>query len=83
MRLVSGRCVTANPPVVIAAYQKGEPPSAIPLDQVMLRENERDFALWIPQAADYDLMVFGTRGIKRAVVTQDPDTGRWSVQTDE
>ncbi|MEM9660401.1 MAG: hypothetical protein AAF961_18710, partial [Planctomycetota bacterium] len=63
MRRVSGRWLGGRWPVVIAAYKTGEPKSAIPLDQVMMRDREQDFVLWIPTATNYDMVVFDKDGV--------------------
>jgi len=55
--------------VVIGVFNRGEQPTAIALDQVMLR-GERDFVLWLPKLEQADLpeskarevRVFGPRG---------------------
>jgi hypothetical protein len=60
---VSGRWLTKQWPVVIAAYRNGEPTTAIPLDQVMMRGNEQDFVLWIPASTKYHILVFGQLGL--------------------
>jgi hypothetical protein len=48
-------------PVVVGAFVRGEPSNAIALDQIMLREGEREYALWVPEA-DYEIRVFGING---------------------
>jgi hypothetical protein len=48
-------------PVLVGAFKKGESADAIALDQVMLREGERDFVLWIPDG-DYEVRVYGMGG---------------------
>lgn len=62
MQPVSGQWLTDQWPVVIAAYKNGEPISAIPLDQVMLRDREQNFILWIPASTRYDIVVFDQNG---------------------
>jgi hypothetical protein len=47
--------------VLLGAFRKDESAGAIALDQVMLREGERDFVLWIPDG-DYEVRVFGMKG---------------------
>ena len=80
MRQISGRWLTKKWPVIIAACRHGEPATAIPLDQVMLRERERDFTLWIPVGPDCDLAVFDEHGRVKAIVTPGPGTGQVSLQ---
>ena len=48
-------------PVLIGAFKKGESADAIALDQVMLRERERDFVLWVP-SDDFEIRIFSTKG---------------------
>lgn len=60
---VSGEWVTEQWPVIVAAYKKGEPVTAIPLDQIMLRDREKNFILWIPASMALDLVVFDQNGI--------------------
>jgi hypothetical protein len=48
-------------PVLIGAFKKGESDDAIALDQVMLRQGEKDFVLWIPHD-DYEIRIFGMKG---------------------
>jgi hypothetical protein len=62
MHRVSGQWLTKRWPVVIAAYKNGEPTTAIPLDQVMMRDREQDFVLWIPASTKYDIVVFDQYG---------------------
>ncbi len=60
---LAGRWATAEWPVVVSAYKKGEPINAIPLDQVMLRQGETDFVLWISDATEYEMRVFNSDGL--------------------
>ena len=76
MQSVSGQWLTPKWPVVIAAFKRGEPTTAIPLDQVMMREGERDFILWIPASAQFDLAVFDQNGLLVSTITQDRDLVR-------
>lgn len=62
MQSVSGQWTGEKWPIVISAYKKGEPIQAIPLDQVMLRNKEKNFVLWIPQSIQYDVRVFDVNG---------------------
>lgn len=80
MRQVSGHWLTPKWPVIIAACRHGEPATAIPLDQVMLREREQDFTLWIPSGQDCDLAVFDDHGPLKAIATSDSGTSRVSLQ---
>lgn len=63
MHRIAGQWLTRQWPVVIAAYKSGEAPNAIPLDQVMLRDGEQDFTLWIPASLAYDIVVFNQNGV--------------------
>lgn len=63
MQRVSGQWRSKKWPVVIAAYRRGEPATAIPLDQVMLRDGEQDFVLWVPASSKYDVVVFSQDGL--------------------
>jgi hypothetical protein len=73
LRQIHGRWVSAKWPVIIAAYHHGEPATAVPLDQVLLRDKEQDFTLWIPSGSDYDLVVFDDSG--RIDVIATPESG--------
>jgi hypothetical protein len=73
MQKLAGRWTANEWPVVVSAYNKGEPINAIPLDQVMLRQDEADFVLWIPKAAEYEIRVFNSRGLLDACVVRDTD----------
>ena len=48
-------------PIVVAAYKFGEPDDAVALDQIMLRHDERDFVLWIPDT-EFEIRLFNARG---------------------
>ena len=48
-------------PVLVGAFKKDEPEDSIALDQVMLREGERDLLLWVP-SDDFELRIFGLKG---------------------
>ena len=48
-------------PVLVGAFKKGESADSIALDQVMLREREKDFVLWVP-SDDYEIHIFGLKG---------------------
>jgi len=63
MQQVSGKWLTKQWPVVISAYNQGEPTSAVPLDQVMLKTNEQDFTLWLPPSTKYTIVVFDQKGV--------------------
>ena len=76
MQRVSGKWLTRHWPVVIAAFNKGEPTTAIPLDQIMMRESERDFVLWIPKTKDFDIVVFDQNGIRDSSIEHDA----WTVR---
>jgi hypothetical protein len=51
MTQISGRWLEREWPIVVGAYHTGEPVDAIALDQVMLRQGESEFELWIPSQA--------------------------------
>ena len=74
MRRISGRWLATSWPVVIAAYKEGEPTNAIPLDQVMLRDSEQDFVLWVPASTAVKIVVFDQNGILRSTVERDADS---------
>ncbi|MEM9365962.1 MAG: hypothetical protein AAGD07_08185 [Planctomycetota bacterium] len=71
---VSGRWQTRRWPVVVAAYKRGEPTSAIPLDQVMLRDGEQDFVLWLPKSTGYDIVVFDQYGVLSCTAKENLDS---------
>jgi hypothetical protein len=48
-------------PVLIGAFKKRESQDSIALDQVMLRDGEKDFVLWVP-SDEYEIRVFGMNG---------------------
>ena len=56
-------------PILIAAVVPEESDSAIPLDQVLLRENERQFQLWLP-VNKYELRVYDRNGIVASGASQ-------------
>jgi hypothetical protein len=60
-RQVAGAWSGSEWPVLIGAFKPGESMDAIALDQVMLRNDERDFVLWVPDGA-YEIRIFGTKG---------------------
>jgi hypothetical protein len=62
MTRIPGRWLESEWPVVVGAYRTGEPIDAIALDQVMLRQGESKFELWIPSQA-YELRVTSTSGV--------------------
>lgn len=74
MQRVEGKWLTKQWPVVIAAYNNGEPTTAIPLDQVMMRDNEQDFVLWIPASTKYDIVVFDQNGRLDSIAENDRDS---------
>ena len=71
MRKLAGRWTGERWPVVIAACRGGEPLDATPLDQVMLRQGEREFVLWIPAEADYEIRVFDVEGAVDSLIEWD------------
>ena len=73
MQRLAGRWTERAWPVVISAYKKDEATDAIPLDQVMLREGEVDFVLWIPSGAEYEIRVFNGAGPLNSRVQSDGD----------
>jgi hypothetical protein len=74
MHCISGQWLTRQWPVVIAAYKSGEPTNAIPLDQVMLRDGEHDFVLWIPVSLTYEIVVFNQNGLVDSSTDNDRDS---------
>jgi hypothetical protein len=62
MHRVVGRWQTEEWPVVVLAKSDVEPDDSVPLDQVLLREGEHDFVLWVPKGAGYDLSVINQHG---------------------
>jgi hypothetical protein len=73
MQQLSGRWTAHEWPVVVSAYNQGEPIEAIPLDQVMLRQGETEFVLWIPKGAAYEIRVFNSNGPLNSRVDPDAD----------
>ncbi len=71
MHRIAGQWLTRQWPVVIAAYKSGEATNAIPLDQVMLRDGEQDFTLWIPASLAYDIVVFNQNGVVESSTDDD------------
>jgi len=63
MQRVDGRWTGKEWPVVVSVYKKGEPIDAIPLDQMMLRQSEAEFVLWIPNGTEYEIRVFNRTGV--------------------
>ena len=63
LQSITGTWQSDRWPVVIAACKTGEPITAIPLDQVMLRPGEKEFVLWIPANTKYALRVFDAKGV--------------------
>ena len=59
---VMGKWLTKRWPVVVAAYKKNEPDEAVPLDQVLLRNGESDFRLWVPNSSEYRVAILGETG---------------------
>lgn len=62
MKEIVGRWEGSHWPIVIAAYRRGEPQTAVPLDQVLLRAPEAAFNLWIPQEMEFELAAFDRNG---------------------
>jgi len=73
MRRLAGRWTSTIWPVVISAYKKGEPTDAIPLDQVMLRQGEAEFVLWIPEGDEFEIRVFNNTGLQAASISSTED----------
>jgi hypothetical protein len=73
MQRLAGRWTANEWPILVSAYNKGEPINAIPLDQVMLRQGETDFVLWIPNTAKYEIRVFNSSGLRGSRVDADRD----------
>ena len=63
MRQLAGGWTGNVWPVVVCAYKKDEPINAILLDQVMLRQNETRFRLWIPDTVEYEIRAFNQHGL--------------------
>lgn len=74
MQRISGQWLTPKWPVVIAAYKNGEPITAIPLDQVMIRDSEQKFVLWVPASTKYDIIVFDQYGKLDSSIENDRDS---------
>ncbi|MCA9136547.1 MAG: hypothetical protein KDB00_07305 [Planctomycetales bacterium] len=74
MHRIDGKWLTEQWPVVVAAYKNAEPITAIPLDQVMMREGEQDFVLWIPSSSAYDIVVFDQNGLLDSTTENDRDS---------
>lgn len=75
MQRVAGQWATKQWPVIIAAYRNDEPITAIPLDQVMLRDSEQEFTLWVPRSTDFEIVVFDQQG----VLQTSSESGRDSI----
>jgi len=80
MQRISGQWLTKQWPVVIAVFKKGEPTTAIPLDQVLMRDAEQRFVLWIPASLEYDIVVFDQQG--RLESTIEPDRPLLTVRAE-
>ncbi len=48
-------------PVQIGAFKKGESQDSIALDQVMRRDGEKDFVLWVP-SDECEIRIYGLNG---------------------
>jgi hypothetical protein len=83
MQKVSGTWTAKHWPVVVSAYRQGEPASAIPLDQIMLRKDEAEFTLWIPNGALYEIRVFNQKGLLRSVTERDGSSVAVGLTGDE
>lgn len=59
---IPGRWLGEDSPVIVGAYREDEPDDAIAFDQVMLRQGESVFELWVPQQP-YQLRVTTLSGI--------------------
>lgn len=70
MKRIGGKWLSKQWPVVIAAFKSGEPDTAIPLDQVMIRDSEQDFVLWIPESTRYRIVVFDQNGVLPSSATR-------------
>jgi hypothetical protein len=68
MERIAGRWTSDVWPVVVSAYKHGEPINALPLDQIMLREKEDRFVLWIPARESYEIRVFNSQGVLKSRV---------------
>jgi hypothetical protein len=74
LQRISGQWLDRQWPVVIAAYKNGEPSNSIPLDQVMLRDGEQEFVLWVPASTAYTIAVFDQNGILDSTIERDLDS---------
>jgi hypothetical protein len=70
MTQISGHWLESEWPIVVGAYRTGEPVEAIALDQVLLRQGESEFELWIPPRA-YELRVTSPSGVVKIDVDLD------------
>lgn len=68
-----GKWTARRWPVVVCAYKQGEPPDAIPLDQVLLRQNESEFVLWLPRDTEFQMRVFTPQGLIQSLSHRDGD----------
>lgn len=60
-RRVAGSWNGSEWPVLISAFKKGESADSIALDQVMLRDGEKDLVLWVP-SDEYEIRIYGLNG---------------------
>lgn len=70
MQQLRGRWLEKEWPIVIGAYRMGETADAIALDQVLLRNGESEFELWIPEGP-HMLRVTSTSGVVMIDVKQE------------
>lgn len=75
MTQISGRWLESEWPIVVGAYRTGEPVDAIALDQVMLRQGESEFELWIP-TQPYELRITSPSGVVDIDVDHDQNKFR-------
>ncbi len=70
MTQISGRWAEREWPIVVGAYRTEEPADAIALDQVLLRQGESEFELWIPDGP-HELRVTSVAGAVKIDVEHD------------
>ncbi len=65
-------------PVVISVYREGNSIDAIPLDQVLLKDGDSTFNLWVPDDSEYILRAFDAHG--QLEIDSDMQAGRWILK---
>jgi hypothetical protein len=74
---IVGSCNVPDRPIAVAAVKQGEPTNSIALDQVMLRNNENAFSLWVPSGDPYDIVVYNNEGVLHVNAQRDNDS--WTI----